>query len=112
MNNKANRVKFVNDVKAYLLKQGATVTHEDYTNTEVFTLGNCTLRLRAEEDHKNIYTIFARFTECNSLSGSMNPKYNFHSIHPEFFKGYIDSIVNYLNQIPKTKEEKESVENN
>ncbi len=100
MNNKPQRIKFVNDVKAHLLEIGATVKSENERWSE-YTLGTCTISLRDESDHKQVYSIFTRFEECNHLSGSMNPKYNYHGIDGENglcgWKEHLNSIKNFFN---------------
>ncbi len=98
MNNKSKRIKFVKEVNAHLISLGATVKEETKRATE-YTLGTCTLTVRDESDHTQVFSIFSRFTKCNKLTGNMNSKHNYNGIDGECglvgWKEYLNEIAEH-----------------
>ena len=68
----------------------------DFTNYELSGKnGKCTLCIHGEDDLKNVYSIFGRFSYLNDLTGRTNYKYNFHSFSQDQ-EDYIGRIVDEL----------------
>ena len=99
INTKPKRIKFVKDVKKHLLSIGAILKSENERCAD-YTLGTCTFHIYEESDHKHCFTIFARFAECNELTGQYNSKHNFHGTDSE--NGAMVGCqhwIDYLNEI-------------
>ncbi len=90
---KALREAFVDDITKYILDVGGKYYGEDK-----FRLNNCTIHIHDESDHKQLYSIFARFDECNALSGR-NPKYNAHISNTYGYEVALDLAKNHINNI-------------
>lgn len=98
MNKKSDRIKFVKSVKEQLLNMGAEQLPDDsvFMNFRIEGKNNSiTFQLRSENDHKILYSIFARFDKFNKLTGYHNYKHNFHSSYLDC-SDYLSEIKRYL----------------
>lgn len=97
--NKQQRSKFIKDVIELIENYGGEKIEPRVEGHIAYELsgknGVCILTMHGENDLKNIYSIFGRFSYLNDLTGRMNYKYNFHSMENDF-EDYIGKIVDEL----------------
>jgi len=81
-NSKKDRILFVFEVVKHLKGMGAKETPSRIEGIREFNLAtktdNLAITVRSEEDHRHVYSVFARFNFTNRLTGRFNSKYNFH----------------------------------
>lgn len=99
MNKKSTRIKFVKETIAQLLIMGAVELPKE-PSYRVFRIegkkNSITFRIGIEDEHKILYSVFARFDNLNKLTGVHNFKHNFHSMDSDCM-WYLKEIENYLN---------------
>ena len=98
MNKKADRIKFVENTKSQLFSMGATQLKND-SIFMVFRIegenNSITFKLEPENEHKIVYSLFAKFDKLNKLTGIYNHKHNYHGGQPHCLP-YLSEIEQYL----------------
>lgn len=96
MNNQLQRQKFVEETSQLILDMGGSRLNDN--EFEILgSNGSIILTVRDAITHKELYSIFGRFSYLNDLTGRTNCKYNFHSMKQDQ-EIYLSEIVNELNR--------------